>query len=346
METRIASETLINKSLENNLKRMLLGKEPGKKIELLEGELVVCGNIILKTKLFRFAKSFSDDFLLSLLLNQSGEIIWEFTKENFKGRGLLYMLERTREFVIVLEQWRGKLARVIPVQDLLKGKRDIGELINIKEMAAKELGMKPILSAEENLFLNGQHEAQERKRKEKIQQEKIQRQAEDELSREIRNRPEVYVVICSNGRAVRGIPVTRDEWVHLRPPDTGIIVEEYLPGQFMKATEIFRVKRDKQDNLIKDFIRKVFPKATPIDIFLAIRLGEAFFQVTDNNFSQLPVFSNENLSQSQVAELGNRKMFAVKEEHNEERFKIWKFFKGRFYSMGYFTPAADICFAP
>jgi len=269
-------EGIINANLKRNLRNIITGKSGGS-VDLMDGELYhECG--FFKAKFLRRKEALSDDFLLSSISEQSGKIIWDFQREHFKGRGLLFMIERLKEFIIILEEW-GKIIKIIPVADLLKDKRKPDDLIRIKEIVAEELGMIPIFSKEENALLIDQNKEKELKKREEEKRERARKQEKELIRSSIRDRKEIYAVDFW-GRRLRGIPVTEKEWKWLLPPDAAILVKKHFPGQIMEAEEAFFVKRNK-DNEIEKISRKIaFPE--PFGKFEAKVIGVKFDDPTNN----------------------------------------------------------------
>jgi hypothetical protein len=325
--------------------------------DVMVGKLIY-GNISLNINYVNFKDSPKDEFRPSMIYNQDNQTIWKFKDENFKGIAKLVLYEELKEHVIVLENW-GKIIKVIPVVDLLSrkpiavldgkiifvGGRKRKELIDIKERIARQLGMTPIFSKEEQFFIHAQRsleiekarEATELKKKEEQERHLAEEKAKLEKIRTIMAQPKIEAV-SPEGQKLYGIQVKEGEWQILDSGTRVILVEKDELG-VIKLLEAFFVKKGKNGRPEKGLPKIALPRVEKQREPVAKAIGLLYFEI-EGQLEEVSLFTQNGLDNLQKSGLNGGTMIAVGEQDGKQ-FRLVKLEEGNCCEVGYFVPKVE-----
>jgi len=219
------------------------------------------------------SKEYSEGhFLVAKVLTVSGETVWSFQEENFRGRAFLVTHENSGKHVIALINPRNTLERIIFLEDLGKvmkvvlhgrvsycGGQNPINLVKTKISLARQLEIEFTLSPEESLIYerlrDQERQAQIEKRKAELQLQsemqaaKAQRREEDRRKKiQIILSREKVVAYGTDGTRYSGVPVVSEEWPSLPEDNTPLILVEVYDAESGEAgnpVEFFYVNKGK-----------------------------------------------------------------------------------------------------
>ena len=307
--------------------------------DVMVGKLIY-GDISLNINYKNFRNSSKDEFRPSAIYNQDNQTIWNFKDENFKGIASIVPHEELKEHVIVLENW-GKIIKVIPVIDLLSRKPAAGaegkivflggrkrkELIYIKESIARQLGMTPVFSKEEQVLINAQRsleiekarEATELKKKEERERHLAEERAKLEKIRTIMAQPKIEAVSLE-GKKLYGTQAEEGEWQMLESGTKVILVEKDGSGA-IRILEAFFVKKGKNGRPEKGLPRVALPRVKKQREPVA-NIKKIFFFEIEGEVEEAYHCSSEDFINLQKSGLNGNTLIAVGNPNEENKFRV------------------------
>lgn len=261
-------------------------------------------------------------------IRADGKEIWSFKNaryNNARYSGICVVTEISDKVVLCFLSHSNMLEWVVPIEHLRESQMidgemitsvDIKEVINLKYLAAREIGVVAKLSPLEekvSTFLC-------RKQRDKENAEKIEkRRLKEEKRNEIMSR-ETISAYTDTGSGRFGKPVTTNEW-HCLPNGTRVILVESFnqeTGKYGPVLEAFIARKNKGGRTEKENVSKVRDeRPAPVERVMARRFITV--EMDDGSIRQVPVYSTMGEIQlAQKAGLNGGSLVTSEDQRDEK----------------------------
>ncbi|MBI5003935.1 hypothetical protein HZC00_02485 [Candidatus Kaiserbacteria bacterium] len=284
-------------------------------------------------------KAFADTdipFVISTVSDEKGQSLWTFKKEDFEGVGLLAKAGESIVIALCGGGKSGAVERVIPLSQLVGGKRlDLRAVIALKRAAAAFLEKKAVFSDTEKKLIDIDA-ARTREAEELLWAEENEARAADRAERikMIRARPDI-VVYAADGKKFSGTPVTEKEWMSLNKGAYAVIVDSIgAGGKVQGVREWFRVVKEGSRNPKKDGARPVMAQRPESAKALATKPVRTSLVDTKKGAFEVKLFaSTDDIRRAATAGLNSGTYVAVNAGDGDE-VEVYTLHDGKMKSMG------------